>query len=484
MKTRYLSWLILPLLFLYVGCNDNGGVVVGNGSSSGTVVYQADQDSIGVFELYLATSGKKLNPPLAANRTVTSFALTPDATAVIYIADQDFDDVFELYRVNLANPGFSTKLNPAFLQNSGKDVVEFAVTPDNTSVVYSANQTIDNAVEIYRTVLANGNNSKLNPDYVAGQNVETFVVLPNSTGVIYRANQNTVTVSELYSQPFATPQFNNVRLVAPPLGVGQNVGPFAATPDSLNVVYIANRPLVTNPNQLFIVPVAGGGSIQLNGVLQTNGNVTDFAVTPNGLSVVYRADQDTDEVFELYSVTLATPGISTKLNGPLANCVPGPGVCGDVTSFGVIPDSSGVVYIADQTTDEVFELFLTVFSGGNSQLNPPFVGPEDVTDFVLFPNGAGVVYRADQNTDGINEIYRVAFGFPGSVRINTALVTLGQNVLTYAVAPNSLSTIYRANQDNVAIIELYRTMFSSLGTSTKLNTPLVVGENVTNFDVR
>jgi hypothetical protein len=132
----------------------------------------------------------------------------------------------------------------------------------------------------------------------------------------------------------------------------------------------------------------------------------------------------------------------------------------------------------------VFELFRTVFSGGNSQLNPPFLGPEDVVDFVLFPNGAGVVYRADQNTDGINEIYRVVFGFPGSVRLNPALVIVGQNVETYAVAPDSLSVIYRANQDNIAIIELYRTMFSSPGTSTKLNTPLVAPENVADFTVR
>ena len=481
-----LAFFFSAVCLSLTGCPGGGDVTVGGGGGampgSGTVVYLADQTTIGVFELYFATSGTKLNPPLGPGRTVTSFALTPDATAVIYIADQDLDDVFELYRVNLANPGLSTKLNPAFVAGSGKDVVEFAVTPDNTSVVYIADQTIDDVFELYRTVLATLVNSKLNPAYVAGQDVETFVVLPNSTGVIYRADQDTDGVSELYRVLFATAPVTD-RLVAPPLGVGQNVGAFAATPDSANVIYIANRPLVSDPNQLFIVPAGGGGNIQLNGVLQASGDVTGFTVTPNGLSVVYRADQDTDEVFELYSVTLAAPGNSTKLNGPLANCVPGPGVCGDVTSFGVIPDSSGVVYIADQTTDEVFELFRTVFSGGNFQLNPPFLGFEDVMDFVLFPNGAGVVYRADQTTDGVNEIYRAVFGFPGAPRLNPALI-IGQNVSTYAVAPDSNSAIYRANQDNPAIIELYRTMFSSLGTSTKLNTPLVVGENVADFDVR
>jgi hypothetical protein len=119
----------------------------------------------------------------------------------------------------------------------------------------------------------------------------------------------------------------------------------------------------------------------------------------------------------------------------------------------------------------------------NTPLNPAFTGTEDVVDFVLFPNSSGLVYKADQTTDGVEEIYRVVFGFPGAPRINPALA-VGQNVATYAVAPDSNSVVYRANQDNPGIVELYRAAFSSLGTSTKLNAPLVVGENVANFTVQ
>ncbi|HEV2174326.1 MAG TPA: hypothetical protein VGR71_12200, partial [Nitrospira sp.] len=136
-----------------------------------------------------------------------------------------------------------------------------------------------------------------------------------------------------------------------------------------------------------------------------------------------------------------------------------------------------------QTTVNVFELFQTVFSGGNLKLNPPFVPGQAVADFVLLPNGTGVVYRADQTTNGVNEIYRALFGFPGTVRLNPALV-IGQNVSTYTVSPDSASAIYRANQDNVAITELFRAAFSSPGASTKLSASLVAGQNVTDFAVR
>ncbi len=432
-----------------------------------------------MFELYLATSGTKLNPALAADRTVTSFALTPDASAVVYIADQDQNDVFELYRVSLSNPGISTRLNGNL--PAGGDVLDFAITPDGSSVVYRADQTVDDVVELYRTILSNGANSKLNPDYAGSQDVDAFVILPNSSGVVYRANQDTPTVKELYRQLFATPSTND-RLILPPLGAGQDVQQFAVTANSTNVVYQAKRPLVTDPSQIFVAPAAGGGgSIQVNDVLTPGGAVTDFALTPDGLSVVYRADQDTDETYELYRVPLTAPGPgnSTKLNG---NLLP---AGGDVTTFAVIPGSTGVVYIADQNTDDVFELFRTVFGGGNSQLNPPYVANQDVVDFALFPNGSGVVYRADQNTDGVNEIYRAIFGVPGSLRLNPALVG-GQNVSTYTVAPDSNSAIYRANEDNAAVVELYRAGFSTAGSSTKLNSPapLAPGRNVSDFTVR
>ena len=155
-------FLIAVAALTLIGCpsSDDGGAppVV---SSSGTVVYLADQTNIGVFELFLGTSGTKLNSPLVAGGSVKSFALTPDATAVIYIADQEQTGVFELWRVNLSNPGVSPKLNGALA--TGGDVAEFAVTPNSNSVVYIADQSNDDLFEICQTVRATGVNSKLNP---------------------------------------------------------------------------------------------------------------------------------------------------------------------------------------------------------------------------------------------------------------------------------------------------------------------------------
>jgi hypothetical protein len=101
----------------------------------------------------------------------------------------------------------------------------------------------------------------------------------------------------------------------------------------------------------------------------------------------------------------------------------------------------------------------------------------------VIPDSTGVISLADQNTDGVNELYRVLFGGGGSTRLNPGLIA-GRNVLSYAISPNSGSVVYRANQDNVNIVELFRTFFASAGGSTKLNSTLVVGQDVTEFAVR
>jgi hypothetical protein len=83
------------------------------------------------------------------------------------------------------------------------------------------------------------------------------------------------------------------------------------------------------------------------------GDVVDFLLSPDGQYVLYRADQDTDNVSELYSVPSAGPASAgVKLNGVLV-------ADGDVHSgFQVSPDSGRVVYMADQQTDEVRELYV------------------------------------------------------------------------------------------------------------------------------
>ena len=113
------------------------------------------------------------------------------------------------------------------------------------------------------------------------------------------------------------------------------------------------------------MPIAGGPVTRLNGAQTAGGNVDAYFVSPDAARVVYLADQQTDDVWELFSVPIAD-GPVTRLNSPLT-------AGGDVlgNSPAISPDSDRVAYIADQETLNR-ELFVTF---DDTILHPPVFIP-------------------------------------------------------------------------------------------------------------
>jgi len=183
---------------------------------------------------------------------------------------------------------------------------------------------------------------------------------------------------------------------------------FLISPDSSRVVYWADQQ-VDDIYELYSVPLAGPHSagVKLNGALVAGGNIfcEGYQISPDSSRVVYLADQQTDEVFELYSVPLAGPASSgVKLNRALV-------AGGDVKdTFQVGPHSSRVVYLADQQIDERWELYSAPLNGpaeAGIKLNPELAPGRDVENFRISPYSNRVIYQADQDTSNIIELYMV-----------------------------------------------------------------------------
>ena len=103
---------------------------------------------------------------------------------------------------------------------------------------------------------------------------------------------------------------------------------------------------------LYAAGITGSPLVPLSGPMPAGRNVESFQIAPNSQGVVYRADQQTDEIFNIYAVGILG-GTPVKLNGPLA-------WLGDVDYYTITPDSKGVVYMADQETNDLMELFATL----------------------------------------------------------------------------------------------------------------------------
>ncbi len=409
------------------------------------VVYLADAAVNGVFELYSvpARGGQatKLNRTLVAGGSVKGFQITPDGSRVVFLADQDVKGVVEIYSVPVGG-GPVTRLNDDLISLVGGNVSSFQFSHAGSRVVYLADQDTADHFELYSVPVGGGPRVKLNgPTIVLGGSVVDFQISLDDGRVVFRGDIETNNLFELYSAPLLG---GSITKLNPPLT--EDVDSFAITANSTQVVYRAaqdSKDIV----ELYIVPIVGGAATKLNGLLPEGFQVSAVQLTPNGSRAVFRARREIKQpppaeaivTVELYSVPL-TGGPMIKLNPTLA-----PG--GSVLDSQLTPDGSRVVYRADQDADTVNELYSVPVQGGSvTKLNPPLVANGDVlgdsTSTALLqegpqvtPDSSRVVYRADQVTDTVNELFSVPVGGGAVTRLNPPLLS-GRDVFAFDISPD------------------------------------------------
>jgi len=199
-----------------------------------------------------------------------------------------------------------------------------------------------------------------------------FRISPDSSRVVYVADQETDGTFELYSVPISGPSGSGIKISQPMTG-GAEVDEwnFEITPDSSRVVYVAGQVYVDW--NVFSVPIAGPTSqvVQISGPMTPGGFVYDFGtrfrISPDGAQALYRADQDTQGMSELFMAPVAgPPGSSVKINGSMHPD-------GDISDrysepeYAFCPNNECVLYVADQDTDDVYELYGYFEDGGMTQ---------------------------------------------------------------------------------------------------------------------
>ncbi|MFK7932067.1 MAG: hypothetical protein AB8G22_01075, partial [Saprospiraceae bacterium] len=382
------------------------------------IVFISDRETKGVRELFSVPidGGEpiKLNPDFPdTNRDVVDFRISKDFNFVVYRADQDTDDVFELYSTSITG-GFAAKISGDFPDNNRDVDLDYQISPSNFRVVYRADQEVDEVFEIFSAsifpdTLFNAN-VKLNPDFPDDdRDVRQFGfrICPNSQRVLYNADQETDEVRELFSVPL----FGGPAVKLNPEFTGDqfeiNIGSERISPDGANVAFQIRSP--NNQLDLFSVPISGGAAVQLNPVFTENNRSVQsrFQFTPDGSRIVYLSDQETNDVLEIFSVP-TTGGASIKLNPDF----PDNNRDVDFFSIRISPNSDRVLYLADQDIDQVFELFSAPLdqAGAAIKLNPDLSGNRDVTSsgLTIDPTGTLVAYLADQETNDVDELFVTA----------------------------------------------------------------------------
>ncbi len=351
----------------------------------------------------------KLHPPLATGpvlRDVDYFLHGPTGQRVVYLADQDTTGIPELYSVRGDGSGPPVRLNEPLIPGSWV-LSTFRITADGARAVYVVTTNVGKSDLFSASLAGSGSPVRLHAPNPPGRSVFLFVVSPDGSRVVFIANLDPNNV-ELHSAPIdgsAAP----VKLSGP-MVAGGSVVYFAnedlqISSDSQRVVYLADQD-TNDVYELYSVPIDGSASpVKLNGPLVAGGNLSvpgigapRFRISPDASRVVFRADQDADERFELYSVPGAGSAAPVKLNGQLVGS-------GNVIDFQFAPDGVRLVYRADQDANDVLELYRVRIdgSGGSKRVNAPFIGGGDASLYRVSPDSERVVYMADQATDEILE---------------------------------------------------------------------------------
>ncbi len=356
-----------------------------NGSCTGTIPCSRALTSSIRFRWTPSQGPRRISGLLPWNGR-GDFRISADSQHVVYTAQQDTGGVWELYSVPIAG-GQTVKLNSPLPTGGQVQSWSFEIDSSSERVFYIADQDVAGTLELFSVPIVGGVPIKLNGGLVTGGHVSRFEVDPLGNRVIYVADQQVDERYELFSAPA---EGGPATKLNGPLATGTNVVDYDPDPLGQRVVYRVG--LETDSHEIYSVPIHGGTATKLNGAMTPGGSVSAYAIDPLGQRVVYIADQQVDQRYELYSVPIGG-GSAVKLSGTLADG-------GFVLDVSVSPLGDRVSYTAYQ--QGVVEVFTVGIAGGlSTKRNAPLAPEADVHGSGRFsPDGRWLIFEVRPGTGG------------------------------------------------------------------------------------
>ena len=408
--------------------------VDGNSDEFPAAVYSAITDDTKCnkpVELFFSTDDgsmieiTELTGVIGCGGTGDVFKVSPDGKRVAYLSEEKSEG--------------GTEIRISELSSDDADVTEFDWSPDGKRIAYLAEDESNGRIELYTNLAEGGENRKVSGSLPQDGMVEAFEWSPDSLLLAYTADQNNFDEFELFTtSPNKRDPVKVSETVSPNRG---DVTKFSWSPDSSRIAYLSDQRLAdffelfTNlprPNSnddpdlisksvnvlnfawapvevdrnlaystgrmIYTARPNGDDNKRVTPDLTDGGKISDFSWAPNSSRIAYLADQESDEEFELFTVK-PNGNDDLRISGDLTDG-------GDVTDFSWAPDSTRIAYRADQESNGVFEL-LSVEPDGDDDLriSGDLTDAGDVTDFSWAPDSSGVGYIADQETDGVFELF-------------------------------------------------------------------------------
>jgi Tol biopolymer transport system component len=366
--------------------------------------------------------------------------ISPDGVWAVYVQDAVTDFARELWRVRVEGgaPARVSGTQPLF---TGID--HFVISPDSQQVVYTAYEDDVEKLEIFSAPLVSpvGDGLKLNGPLAPGTKVDAMAIAPDSSRVVFTVGSaDDLGTHELWSAKLDGSDLD--RLFG--LTESYHVGNWLITGDSQYV--LLNGTVPGTGTSVLRVPLGGGGLFTLSSDLPSDRQPAALAASPDGQMAVYSANRDVVDRYELFGVPVAG-GSPQQLSAELA-------FTHTITDMQFSPNGARVVYLV--TRDGGWEVWSVEPDGdGNIKLNGALVAGGGVSSFKISPDSTRVVYLADQQSEGDYELYSVPIAGGGNFKLNGQLDDEGDVSYAYAIAADSAHVAFLGDVEQNGRVDLY-----------------------------
>ena len=264
-----------------------------------------------------------------------SYEITPDSGKVVYASRTAPNNTGTLFVVPIAGPASaSVQLSPSAQPgNYGVATWFNSLSPDGQHAVFIFNDALTQTTGLYSVPISGSVSNAIKLADVA----TSFLFSPNSQSVVFSNNGALSNVPIVGPSSSATP-------------IASSANDYTITPDSSQVIFVSDT--------LYGVPLSGPPQAKRalsNATIDRTFHFYKVIISPDGTRAVYagKAGGVSSNPLEVFSVPITgTISDTVTVSGPM---ITGGGAFpGFVT---ISPDSGTVIYLADQETDEMIELY-------------------------------------------------------------------------------------------------------------------------------
>ncbi len=431
------------------------------------VAYSADETAYGDFDIFVVDmtgaspgQGQVVNDPLPDDRGIGGYAWSPNSSQIVYRAEQVLGEGRGLHLVDVSGPSPSS---PQRIDTGLGDVTEegFKWAPDGSAIAFlehhqqevchpeGGSSSCDELYWVDTSSPSPGPAVRLHGQLDDSVSILDFDWASDSSHVLYRTGWPPGGLSELYLVDVsgASPSAP-VKVGCLGLGAEASVRePAIWSPDTFTVAYHVAPFPSEDPPDLYMTDISDTvpeASQKVNGDLVWDAiyGTTAASFSPDSSMIVYSADQETRARYELYVARLTDgmPGAAHKVSDPTLNMEV------RVNSVYWSPNSQAILFLANDLQAAGLAIFVTDLSGPTPGIPIRANGPIQPLGDVLYtavwdrhhqwsPDGGHIIYIADQDANEVFELYSVETAMLGVSTKINGALAPGGDVASFALAP-------------------------------------------------